>query len=369
MKNFIVFLLIILVVHNVNAGLSFTGKDKQIIVETNYNIETIAICFEIADNGFWNTPFSDYQPMKALARKRFEKYRNHNAIQTINSFVNKGFWLDAMAEVLLKCTPLPHAELRYELEQSTLSRLSNNNKEALGLINEFLKSLNQFYIEAKLSDYFIENKNYFDSVNNEVKQNIPDKRFISTLENYYGEQNESYTLIPVPTLWRTLGFGLRLKGNPGFKVYNLFGPMTVTKDSITFGFGYNRADKIDEFAVHEFGHSFINPITNLPENEKIIDSYEYLFEPIKEKMSEQGYVNWQICVSEHLVRLGEIRISYVLGDSLRADRIRKDYVNERGFIYITDLEKCIKEYEKNRRNYHSINEFMPILLKSFSQNF
>ena len=35
---------------------SFTlkQKDKEIKVETNYNIETLAICFEIANNGFWN---------------------------------------------------------------------------------------------------------------------------------------------------------------------------------------------------------------------------------------------------------------------------------------------------------------------------
>jgi len=346
---------------------SYKQKDKEIRVETNYNIETLMICFEIANNGFWNVPFQDYQPMKYLARTRFEQYREHNAIHIIDSLVNKGFWLDAMVEVILKSSPLPNAELKYELEKSTLTRLSDSNKVATKLINEFINSLNDFYIEADLSTYFIENKSYFDSVNNEVRENLPNKHFITTMENYYGKQNDSYTLIPTPTLWHTAGLGLRIKGNIGFKVYNIFGPLIVTKDSIDFGYGYNNSDKINELTVHEFGHSFINPVTELSKNKTIIDKYEYLFEPIKDKMTKQAYNNWWTCVTEHIVRLGEIRISYTLGDSLRADKIRNDYINNRNFIYLPYLEKNIIYYENNRNKYSSIDEYIPILLKSFSE--
>ena len=346
---------------------SVNRDDKGINVETNKNVETLAICFEIADKGFWKIPFNDYQPMKYLARKRFEQFRDQNVIQIIDTLVNKGFWLDAMVEVLLKSSPLPNAELKYELEKSTISRLSNNKEEATRLINEFLISLNKFYIDARLPDYFTENKNYFDSVNNEVRKNLPNKHFITTMESYYGKQNDSYTLIPVPTLWHTAGLGLRIKGTSGFKVYNIFGPLIVTKDSLDFGYGYNNPDKINELTVHEFGHSFINPVTELPENRTLIDKYNYLFKPIKDKMAKQGYNNWWTCVTEHLVRLGEIRISYALGDSSRADRIRNDYINNHSFIYLTHLEKVIIDYEKNRKEFKSINAYIPILLKSFGQ--
>ena len=60
MKRLIVFLIgsVILI------SCTSKKKEKQIKVETNFNIETMMICFEIADKGFWNVPFQDYQPMK-----------------------------------------------------------------------------------------------------------------------------------------------------------------------------------------------------------------------------------------------------------------------------------------------------------------
>jgi hypothetical protein len=325
------------------------------------------ICFEIADNGFWNYPFQDYQPMKYSARTRFKQYREHQAIHIIDTLVKKGFWLDAMTEVLLKSSPLPNAELKYELEKSTLARLSDNDEEAGNFIAEFITSMNDFYIKANLSEYFLENESYFDSVNNEVAKNLPNEDFIAKMEDYYGKQNDRYTLIPSPTMLATAGLGLRIKGNIGLMIYNIFGPLTVTKDSIEFGYGYNDSEKIYELSVHEFGHSFINPIMELPENRAIADMHNYLLVPIKDNMANQGYSDWWACVTEHIVRLGEIRISYALGDSSKANRIRNDYVNNRSFIYLPYLEENILDYEQNRDLYPSIDEYMPNLLKSFSR--
>jgi len=342
-------------------------ENKKIIVKTDYNIETLVICFEIADKGFWNFPFDDYQPMKKKARDKFKQYKNHEAILIIDSLVSRGFWLDAMIEVILKSSPLPNARLLHELEESTLKRISDDTNEASILIDKFLGSLNTFYNEAKMPEYFNEHKDYFSSVNLEVKNNVPDEHFINVMENYYGKKNDSYTLIPSASLYHTMGFGNRIKGNIGFKVFNVFGPLIETKDSLEYGFGFNKPTEIDELTVHEFGHSFINPVLESLENRTLIDKYEYLFEPIKKVMKKQGYGNWKTCVAEHIVRLGEIRISYAMGDSIRANRIRDHYINDRKFIYLPLLEKSIYKYENTRNEYESIDNFLPELLKSFSK--
>ena len=56
-------------------------------------------------------------------------------------------------------------------------------------------------------------------------------------------------------------------------------------------------------------------------------------------MDEQAYDDWYTCVIEHIVRLGEIRISYALNDSVQADKLREYYVNEKKFIYLPYLEE------------------------------
>ena len=340
---------------------------KNIIVKSDHNIMTLSICFEIANKGFWNFSFDDYQPMKKLARERFEQFQDHEAVHFIDSLVDKGFWLDAMVEVMLKSSPLPNAELQYNLEESTLKRLSDDKNEAQLLVNKFITSLNNFYIDTKMAEFFNENESYLESVNLEVSNNLPDENFIQAMEDYYGKENESYTLIPMPTLYHTMGFGKRINADIGYKVFNVFGPLIVTKDSLDFGFGFDDAKEIDELTVHEFGHSFINPILDLSDNTEIIDAYENLFDPIKKEMKSQGYGSWRSCVAEHFVRLGEIRISYKLGDSVRAERLRDEYVNNRNFIYIPHLEKTIEEYEANRNLYKSIDDYITKLIYSLNK--
>ncbi|RPG31337.1 MAG: DUF4932 domain-containing protein, partial [Muricauda sp. TMED12] len=344
------------------AGCSRAKKVKTITVETNYNVEALVIAFEIAENGFWNFPFDDFQPMKSLVRREFKKYREHETVKLIDTLVAKGFWLDAMTEVMLKSSPLPNARLIEDMNHSTLLRLSDDLEESHKMVANFINAMHQFYIDAGLDAYFMGNLPYYDTINEEVRKNIPNASFIATMEEYYGKQNEAYTLVPSPALYHTMGFGKNIKGDTGFKVYNVFGPLIVTKDSLEFGNGFDDLNKINELTVHEFGHSFINPILDKEVYKEHIDSFAHLFERIRKPMKEQGYGSWRSCLAEHVVRLGEIRISYAMGDSDRAERLREEYVHERKFIYIPLMEKGIKAYEDNRDIYKTIDDYIPKLL-------
>jgi len=84
-------------------------------------------------------------------------------------------------------------------------------------------------------------------------------------------------------------------------------------------------------------------------------------------MDEQAYDNWNTCVIEHIVRLGEIRIAYVLNDSTSANKIRKEYIDTNKFIYIPNLEKKILEYENNRTKYKTFSDFFPTLIEAFAE--
>jgi hypothetical protein len=84
-------------------------------------------------------------------------------------------------------------------------------------------------------------------------------------------------------------------------------------------------------------------------------------------MSEQAYRNWWTCVTEHIVRLGEIRIAIAMNDSLTAEKIRTENIEQNKFIYLPYLEGKIIEYENNRDKYHSFSDFFPELITTFSQ--
>ena len=96
--------------------------------------------------------------------------------------------------------------------------------------------------------------------------------------------------------------------------------------------GFGNCQRLKELSIHEFGHSFVNPITDtLPQ--QLITGTEHLFDSLKEKMSLQGYNAWKVCLYEH-VRAGEVVVAELLGDTTASTRLRSEYIKDRGFIYL-----------------------------------
>ena len=115
----------------------------------------------------------------------------------------------------------------------------------------------------------------------------------------------------LPLTW---GFGPRLPTSDGLRIFNIISPFILTKDAVAYIFGFDDPDVINEVSVHEFGHSFVNPLVDAPDNSEYASLFSYLFRAIEDGMREQGYTDWITCVKEHIVRVGEIRISYMLND-------------------------------------------------------
>lgn len=170
---------------------------------------------------------------------------------------------------------------------------------------------------------------------------------------------------------------------PGDDNYRAFGPMLVSPkgkvSAMVFSssvqvplldslskykkFGFDNAEVTRFLTVHEIGHSFVNPYVIQMHNEVIKDTA--LFTPLLAKKLEKSYIeNWEVCVIEHLVRLGEIRIAKAIGDKVEEARIRKLHTSEFGFVLLPLLEKKITEYESNRSKYPDFKSFLPEIFKT-----
>ena len=187
------------------------------------------------------------------------------------------------------------------------------------------------------------------------------------MEKYYGKEFNSYNIIPSPILFPFIGFGLKIENQNEVVIYYVAGPFDEPDSTQKYTYGFDSPADIREMSVHEFGHSFVNPITELSENRELISKYSYLFTPIQSYMNEQAYDSWWTCVTEHIVRLGEVRIATAMNDSATANKIRKENIETNKFIYLPYLEKKILEYENNRETYSTFKVFFPELIKVFSE--
>ncbi len=357
MKNFTIGLIIVVFI--------ITGcklqYEKTIQVKINRNVETLFILYSVVDVGI---PPLDNTIWK-FSENEFREYKQHEAVRLLDTIISRS-GIDRPVRLIHHFTQVPKVKQKYPIDSNLLKSFSSKNNSIDGqiIVDEFIRAFSDFYIDANVEAFIDNYEDYYHKALEDVKKNLPPDDFITIMEEYYGKGNKAYILNPSPTQYPGWGFGSRVKVENELLIINTFGALNeLTGDSLEIQYDFDDSDEIRELSVHEFGHSFINPVTELDEVRAIIEEYSYLFNPIKDHMSRIAYREWSTCVTEHIVRLGEIRIAYAMNDSISAERIRIQNVEESKFIYLPFLEKTILEYEMNRDTYSTIDDFIPKLIR------
>jgi hypothetical protein len=330
--------------------------ERTIKVGINNNIEVAAILYLISDIGL----NAHQGSLSYEAKQHFDHYSDHEVIGFLNEFIDQdGLW--APIHLFLQIDKFPDAAL------SSAKYAEMDFKAKYTLINQFIESANDFFRKADVTKFLEEHIDYYTKCIYEVRKNIPDENFIPTMEHYYGISFSSYNFIPSPAIYPGIGVAYSIENNNSIDIYYIGGSIEDVDSTQQYQFSFDSPSDIREMSVHEFGHSFVNPITNDIENKSLIEKFNYLFEPIKDAMRNQAYPDWHTCVNEHIVRLGEIRIALAMNDTISANKLREQYIEQRKFIYLSVLENKITEYENNRDRYHSFAEFFPELIESLSE--
>ena len=335
--------------------------EKQVQVALNPNIHTSHIVEMFVWPGEYPT-----RPMCVAAQMYFEPFKDHPAIKLSDSLLqNEIFYFDELTEILLYLDDFPSTNFKYSLDNSPYSNRT-------GIINEWIKKLSEFYIDANVESFLNENKAFYDGARQEVLNNLPPEDFVKQMEEYYREKKIRYTIIPAPEMPTGGAYGYRGIGPyvhtpDGMLIYQIISAsLPVEKDSISNKyeyFGFDNEKFILRNSYHEFGHAFVNTILDRNENKILLNRYENLFTPeLQNVMEAQNYDNWFDCIAEHLVRLGEIRLAERSGNEKWAEELRKYHTKELNFIFLPQFEAKIKEYEQND-SFKSFEQFLPNLLK------
>jgi hypothetical protein len=269
-------------------------------------------------------------------------------------------------EILLYSKPLPGTKYKYSLDNTPYN-------DRIALINRWKQKVSDFYLDADVEGFLKSTKSFYEGAIKEVLSNLPPGDFIAQMEAFYRDKKIKYTIIPAPEMQTgdQRGVGPYVRTRKGMLVYQIISagvPVdTLNKLSDYTKFGFDNKEYILLNARHEFGHSFVNPLLERADVTEFLNKYEQLFtQALRKVMEKQNYGTWWDCVAEHLVRLGEIRIAERSGESLLASNLRSEYIQNKKFIFLPELEIKIKEYESDRK-YQSFLSFLPELLTVFQQ--
>lgn len=109
--------------------------------------------------------------------------------------------------------------------------------------------------------------------------------------------------------------------------------------------------------VHEFSHSFLNPLVDAHEGE-LQAAIDGLFPLVETRMRGLGYGLPKVMLYESLVRACTVRY---LSSHAGAEAVRRQVQSDRdeGFPWVGPLADALQEYERDRSRYRTIDAFVP----------
>jgi len=293
---------------------------------------------------------NQYLPYGKEILNYFEPFSSQEAVTLTNSLLqNYGFSYDAPVTFMLYLSQLPELETQIPFSTYLLKRSGEGDN-----LEQYRKSIKQFAETSNFETFWNNKIPFYKKILDMTVADMGEIDFVKILEAYFNETQRSYNIVISPAFRG--GYGLKIPdANGNDNIYACISS-TSMKDSVP----YLNKDGLIYYVWHEFGHSFVNPLTDKYADR--ISALNKLFEPIKDVMSRQAYRDWATCVNEHIIRAITIRLMELNFGSKQSEELLEKELGMH-FIYIKPLIEKLKEFE-NKRNKDNItfSEFYPELL-------
>jgi len=348
MKNIIVLVLIVL-------SLRGYPKEKQLteVPKIDKKVELLCIVFRLAGNEEYNATYFNKYTDKV--ESHFKQYKDHEIIKFARELKEKkGISYHAVMSMAV----ILDDNLNTLIDFSAIvpeKRWSEDDAK------KFVRLLKEFYTDAKCEEFFNDNEALFQEVAARFRP-VYEKLDLNWYQSFYGrKEDENFSIII------SIGSGAHNYGpsyilpNAKKEVFAIMGTWKVDES----GMPVYKQDEYLPTIIHEFNHSFVNPIL-AKQKESFDESGKGIYKAEEYEMSrQQAYGNWEIMLNEALVRASVIK--YFIDHLASESEIQMMLNNEsnKGFIWIKGLVAELKKYDNQRDIYPTLESYLPNLSNAY----
>ena len=272
--------------------------------------------------------------------------------QTDSLEQNHYFGADTPTEFMLYLSQVPELEQQMAFSTRLLERSGGAEN-----LERYRNALKQFAEVSNFEGFWNSRVPLYNQILDLTVAEMGGIDLVKVLEEYYNETQNSYNIILSPSF--SGGYGPKIPANNG--KYDIYACLTTWYEKE--GVPYMAMEDLQNYIWHEWGHSFVNPLTEKYRDR--IDASGKLLEPIAKKIAGIAYPYWYQSVNEHLIRAIHVRLLELYVDSQKAKTMLNDELDKR-FIYIEPLVEKLKDFEKQRdENRITFSEFYPELINLF----
>jgi len=328
---------------------SFVTED-QIIIRVNPTIELVSTISRLAGIKQYDEKLlPDYLD-------EFEDYFGHlkdHPTVMFSKEINEQFDINGSAPMALAVYLGPPPTLEPLVDLSSLPKELDPRWDST-LIFDFLEKARAFAIESNFMEFYNGHIEFHEKSCNNLEKMLNKERISLWYKEFFGYYPDNF-IIQIALLNGSCCYGFPVTLDNGEKEF-------ISLLGARFPHWWNKSPTYSKdlylpVIIHEYCHSYINPLTkNRPE--EFMELGEELLISHRKKMIEHGYNVWNVILNEYIVRACTIHfIAQHEGEKKASTKIQSDEMA--GFPAIRGLVKLLDNYLENRSEYPDIESFLP----------
>lgn len=330
-------------------------EDVELSAKVDERIELLSIVFRLAGNNEYNSDI--YEKYTTTIEEHFLPFYDHPVVQLAQEVAaNHYVGYDAVMAMAV------HLEQPPVLQP--IQPFSNGlpeNRWTQEKAHRFVEELQAFYQDADCESFFRSQQDRYIAVEERFKH-LLSKVDLPWFAIYYGKAPDARFQIRLGLANGGGNYGPKVVAPDGKEdLYAIIG----TREIDSTGLPVYKEDDVLPIIIHEFNHSFANPL--IYKNEAQLESAgQVIFKPVAEQMKAMAYPSWETMMIEALVRVIVIRYFDQHNASKLELEAMIDEEKAKGFFWMDQLNSLLKDYEENRDVYPNLDSFMPRIIEFYN---
>lgn len=292
--------------------------------------------------------------------KYFEAFKDHPSIHNAKEYKNE-YQINGDAPMSLAVYIGPPPELEPKFDISNLPASFDPRWDST-LISNYLENARLFAVESNFLNFLNTQKEFKELARGNLRKMIKRVQIFQWYKQFFGYYPDNFTIyLALQNGSCNYGYPVTFSGGK-VEFVSVLGARFPDNNGIpTYP-----EDWYLPVIIHEFTHSYINPL--IARNQDMFKALgEAFLYAQSEKMNNHGYSVWNVIIQEYVVRACTIKyLEQNLGK-----RQAKKYINndiKAGFTEIRGLVKLFDDYEDNRERFDNIEAFLPEIKKYFENH-
>ncbi len=325
------------------------SAQTEIPVRVDPRVELLGIIFHLAGNPEYND--GKIPSYEEDIQKSFGAFENHQAVVLAKELREQsGVSFDAVMSLALHVTDPPALDERTPLDPLPAFLDQRWTPETS---RRFLVAARDFAVQTNFMAFFADHHGLYSLTENRMKIALDSQDLADWCIRYFGGASDMSFHLELGMLNGGSSYGPRFQapGQP-LEFHSVLGVWQI--DSA--GMPEFSLDVL-KTVMHEFLHSFINPLTVAHESE-LASAGRKLYAAVGPIMEGLAYRDWQTVINESLVRAVTIRwVATQAKPSLVLQAVA--YQQKMGFYWIDGLNDLLAQYESRRGQYPTFTDFLP----------